>query len=206
MGNVILAHSLAHVLPPPGYNRQRPHCFVLTLASGGVFFFQAGTEDLLNEWVSTCNYWAARQSKEPLSGGVSNMEYGWNRVLDPITQISTIHDEDTTSIADVTDTFSIRSGKSIKKRTWPDPGTIGRSNDRIHINDWKPPMPSTVSSTHDEETQLEALQKQVKSLKQDLQTHNELRRPMAALVRSSHSLSSFSLLAHGSATVFSSIV
>ncbi|KAF8493600.1 hypothetical protein JB92DRAFT_1163112 [Gautieria morchelliformis] len=180
VGNVALAHSLAHALPPPGYNRQRPHCFVLTLASGGVFFFQAGTEDLLNEWVTTCNYWAARQSKEPLAGGVSNMEYGWNRVLDPVTQITTIHD-DAGSIADVTDTFSMRSGKSTKKRSWPDPNSIGRSHDRIFINEWKAPLPSTVSSTHDEETQLEALQKQVVSLKQDLQTHNELRRSMSAL-------------------------
>src|SRR6201996_5951054 len=80
VGIVQLAHSLAHVLPPPGYNRQRPHCMVLTLANGGVYFFQAGTEELVNEWVSTCNYWAARTSKEPLAGGVSNMEYGWNRV------------------------------------------------------------------------------------------------------------------------------
>ena len=55
---------------------------VLTLANGGVYFFQAGTEELVNEWVSTCNYWAARTSKEPLAGGVSNMEYGWNRVMD----------------------------------------------------------------------------------------------------------------------------
>lgn len=183
MGSVVLAHSLAHVLPPPGYNRQRPHCFALTLTSGGVYFFQAGTEDLLNEWVSTCNYWAARQSKEPLSGGVSNMEYGWNRVLDPVTQITTIYDEENGSIADVTDTFSVRSGKSTKKRSWPDAGTMGRSNDRIFINEWKPPLPSTVSSTHDEETQLEALQKQVELLKRELQTHNELRKPMSALVR-----------------------
>jgi PH and SEC7 domain-containing protein len=182
VGNVVLAHSLAHALPPPGYNRQRPHCFVLTLASGGVFFFQTGTEDLLNEWVTTCNYWAARQSKEPLSGGVSNMEYGWNRVLDPVSQITTTHD-DTGSIADVTDTFSMRSGKSNRKRNWPDPSSIGRSHDRIFVNEWKAPLPSTVSSTHDEETQLEALQKQVVSLKQDLQTHNELRKPMSALVR-----------------------
>ncbi|KIK53816.1 hypothetical protein GYMLUDRAFT_923411 [Collybiopsis luxurians FD-317 M1] len=59
VGIVQLAHSLAHVLPPPGYNRQRPHCMVLTLANGSVYFFQAGTEALVKEWVSTCNYWAA---------------------------------------------------------------------------------------------------------------------------------------------------
>ena len=74
VGTIMLAHSFANALPPPGYNRQRPHCMVLTLANGAVFLFQAGTEELVGEWVETCNYWAARQSKEPLAGGVSNME------------------------------------------------------------------------------------------------------------------------------------
>ncbi|KAJ7040960.1 hypothetical protein C8F04DRAFT_1305673 [Mycena alexandri] len=36
-----------------------------------------------NKWVSTCNYWATRTSKEPLVGGVSNMEYGWNHINKP---------------------------------------------------------------------------------------------------------------------------
>ncbi|KDN47537.1 hypothetical protein K437DRAFT_267827 [Tilletiaria anomala UBC 951] len=81
LGTINLAHTLANVLPPPGYNRNRPHVFALTLPGGAVYFFQAGHEELVHEWVSTCNYWAARQSKEPLAGGVSNMEYGWNKVL-----------------------------------------------------------------------------------------------------------------------------
>lgn len=34
------------------------------------------------EWVSTCNYWAARESKEPLMGGVGNLEYGWGACLE----------------------------------------------------------------------------------------------------------------------------
>lgn len=47
--------------------------------------FQAGTDDLVLEWVSTCNYWSARQSRQPLAGGVSNMEYGWQRVMPSVT-------------------------------------------------------------------------------------------------------------------------
>jgi len=81
LGEISLAHSLANALPPPGYNKARPHVFALTLPGGKVYFFQTGHEELVNEWVGTCNYWAARQSKEPLPGGVSNMEYGWNKVL-----------------------------------------------------------------------------------------------------------------------------
>lgn len=183
VGQVLLAHSLAHALPPPGYNRQRPHCMVLTLSSGGVYFFQAGTEELVNEWVSTCNYWAARQSKEPLAGGVSNMEYGWNRVLDPLTRVRSIS-EDNYSVrdGDNEDGQSVRSGKSGRSRIKEMAATVRADKspwaDRTFINEWKPPMPPTVPSNHDEETQMEALQKHVSSLKTELKLHNELRTPM----------------------------
>ncbi|KAH8119341.1 hypothetical protein DFH11DRAFT_1501723 [Phellopilus nigrolimitatus] len=179
VGTVSLSHSLAHTLPSPGYSRQRPYCFVLTLATGGVYFFQAGTEELVNEWVSTCNYWAARLSKEPLAGGVSNMEYGWNRVMD-IT-------EDRPSISEElqpkdSDTFSMRSGRSWNRK---DPFTLRSSSspfsERVTIHDWKLPMPSTVPSMHDEEGQLEALQKHAASLKAELNQHNAFRAPMQQL-------------------------
>jgi PH and SEC7 domain-containing protein len=145
---------------------------VLTLANGGVYFFQAGTEELVNEWVSTCNYWAARTSKEPLTGGVSNMEYGWNRILDP----------------DNSDAVSTKSGRSGRSRySKKDFVATVRGDkspwaDRIFINDWKPPMPPSVPSNHDEETQMDALQKHVAALKKDLEQHNDLRHPMMSLV------------------------
>ncbi|KAL5528345.1 hypothetical protein ACEPAF_7481 [Sanghuangporus sanghuang] len=181
VGTVSLAHSLAHALPPPGYSRQRPHCFVLTLATGGVYFFQAGTEELVNEWVSTCNYWAARTSKEPLAGGVSNMEYGWNRVMDLDDDRPSVSGDDP-SYRD-TDTFSTRSTRSWHgmKDTFSIRSGVSPYAERITIHDWKPPMPSTVPSTHDEETQLEALQKHATSLKTDLDKHNALRTPMIQL-------------------------
>jgi hypothetical protein len=183
VGTVQLAHSLAHSLPPPGYNRQRPHCMVLTMANGGVFFFQAGTEELVSEWVSTCNYWAARTSKEPLAGGVSNMEYGWNRITDALSgrSVSDEHKAD----YDRTDSTSVRSGRSARSKLgWKDGATVRNPPwaDRVLINDWKPPIPPSISSIHDEEAQLEALQKYVHMLKKDLKDHNELREPMAALV------------------------
>lgn len=179
MGSVLLAHSLAHSLPPPGYNRQRPHCMVLTLSNGAVYFFQAGTEELVNEWVSTCNYWAARQSKEPLAGGVSNMEYGWNRVLDPITRARSISEDNYTRDDDGA---SVRSGRSRLNKSSTVRADKSPWNDRIFINDWKPPMPPSVASTHDEETQLDALRKHVVSMKEELSEHNELRLPMMKLV------------------------
>jgi hypothetical protein len=183
-----LSHSLAHALPPPGYNRQRPYCMVLTLASGAVFFFQAGTEELVNEWVQTCNYWAARQSKEPLAGGVSNMEYGWNRVSDVFQHGRSVSDDESARPHDYTDTASVRSGRSTHSRfSRKDGVTTMRASsspwsDRTNINDWKPPLAPAISSIHDEEGQLEALKKHVAALTHELQEHNELRGPMMSLV------------------------
>ncbi|KAJ7462291.1 hypothetical protein B0H11DRAFT_2285624 [Mycena galericulata] len=186
VGTVQLSHSLAHSLPSPGYNRQRPYCMVLTLANGGVYFFQAGTEELVNEWVSTCNYWAARTSKEPLAGGVSNMEYGWNR-LDDAGHTRAHSETESSTTTDFSDMMSVRSGRSGRSKFgWREGaatvrGTSSPWADRVFINDWKPPLPPTVSSPHDEETQLEALRKHVASMKKDLKQHNEYREPMSAL-------------------------
>jgi PH and SEC7 domain-containing protein len=164
---------------------------VLTLANGGVYFFQAGTEELVNEWVSTCNYWAARTSKEPLAGGVSNMEYGWNRVADD----PYCHDR---SLSDIepppreSDSISLRSSRSVRSKLRFKDGAARAAQtpwvDRTFINDWKPPLPPTISSVHDEETQMEALQKHVSSMKKDLKRHNELREPMSSLVCRLHLL------------------
>lgn len=169
---------------------------VLSLPNGGVFFFQAGTEELVNEWVSTCNYWAARVSKEPLAGGVSNMEYGWNRIADPFAQTrATSHNDASRDSTDAADAMSIRSGRSTRssryKLAWKDGVATVRGSsspyvDKTFIADWKEPFPPGVSSTHDEETQLEALKKHVAFLKKDLQQHNDLRNPMMNLVE--HSL------------------
>src|ERR1700742_2958511 len=91
---------------------------VLTLSNGGVSFFQAGTEELVGEWVRTCNYWAARQSKEPLAGGVSNMEYGWNRVMDPLqsAHARAASDDESVRSPDYSDNVSVRSGRSGRSR------------------------------------------------------------------------------------------
>ena len=160
---------------------------VLTLASGAVYFFQAGTEELVNEWVQTCNYWAARQSKEPLAGGVSNMEYGWNRVSEVLQHGRSVSDDESIHVRDFTDNASVRSGRSNHSRFGrikEGAATLRVGNsDRTHINEWKPPLAPSVPSTQDEEAQLEALKKHVSVLMKELQEHNLLRGPMMALVR-----------------------
>lgn len=160
---------------------------VLTMANGAVYFFQAGTEELVNEWVSTCNYWAARTSKEPLAGGVSNMEYGWNRVFDTLPNGRC--QPETESVKDYTDAMSVKSGRSTRSKFggWRDGSATIRAmhspwGEKTTVYDWKTPLPPIVSSVHDEETQLEALKKHVLSMKKDLEKHNDLREPMTALV------------------------
>ena len=163
-------------MPPPGYSRERPHCFVLTLPGGGSYFFQAGTPDLVAEWVSTCNYWAARLSKEPLSGGVSNMEYGWNRVADSSGPSA---DDDLEEIA------SIRSGHS--RRSYASSAfhssALGAGADRTHVNEWKPPQVPLAPSHLGEEAQLDALRRHSAIVQRELAQHGALRGPMTRLVR-----------------------
>jgi len=60
-------------------------------------------------------------------------------------------------------------------------GTSSPYVDKTYIADWKEPLPPSVSSAHDEETQMEALKKHVAFLKKELQQHNDLRSPMMNL-------------------------
>ncbi len=169
-----LSHALASALPRPGYNAQRPYCFSLTLPTGQMSFFQAGTEDLVQEWVATCNYWAARRSRPPLPGGVGNVEYGWSRLL----EADVVPERD--------DTMSLRSNRSGRSRMSMQ-ATLARRNggtmvDRMHIAEWRAPQASLFPSPLDEEAQMESLQKHVLALHAELGTHKALEEPMGVMV------------------------
>lgn len=58
--------------------------WALKLPNGGVLAFLAGTREIADEYVYTCNYWAARVSREPLVEAVSSNEFGWGKPLDVI--------------------------------------------------------------------------------------------------------------------------
>ncbi|KAG2217575.1 hypothetical protein INT45_004928 [Circinella minor] len=155
IGSIALNHTLSNVLPPPGYNRQRPHVFAIQQPDGGVYLFQASSLDQVNQWVQTCNYWAARQSKEPLAGGVSNMEYGWGTCLqDVIMNLDTDEAE-------------------VHGQQFQDP-------DAISIFDWRPPSSPLVSSTLNEKEQYQTLQKHLKALDNEIDNHRELKTRMIA--------------------------
>ena len=81
MGGIDLKHSLATTLPS-GHSQERPFAFRLQQSNGAVDIFQGLTSVQVEEWVNTCNYWAARGSKEPLIGGITSLEYGWGKCLE----------------------------------------------------------------------------------------------------------------------------
>ncbi|CAO3612388.1 unnamed protein product [Mucor fragilis] len=160
MGSIELNHSLSNALPPPGYNKSRPHVFAIQEPNGGVYLFQAASNEQVVEWVSTCNYWAARQSKEPLQGGVGNLEYGWGSCLNDV----------------ILDLDAVESGEKITGKYFHDA-------DAVSISHWIPPAPTMVSSILDEKAQFESLQTYVNQLNEEINEHREIKRKIMVKVR-----------------------
>ena len=153
IGSFLLRQTLASALPSPGYSKTRQHVWALTLPSGGVFFFEAGTTELVKEWVESANYWAARTSKEPLRAGVSNMEWGWGGCL--VDDDGT--DDGTASISEShRSTFEgQRSPTTNGKASYGGDSHVLRG-DKAVIREWKPPPSSLMASSLTERSQLEA--------------------------------------------------
>lgn len=169
----LLRQTIASALPPPGYAKSRPYVWALSLPNGAVHLFQVGTPDIVKEFVSTANYWSARLSKEPMMGGVSNMEYGWS---DSAINRALLGSEAQFNMPAPGGRPSTQS--SI--RTSIDRGTVRPKlpGDKIYINDWSPPQQNTIASQLMEVDQLKALQAYVKNVEEELQKHNELRPAM----------------------------
>lgn len=170
----MLRQTIASALPPPGYSKSRPHVWALSLPTGAVHLFQAGTPEIVREFVSTANYWSARLSKEPLVGGISNIEYGWS---DSVINGALVGSENrspppSSGAHRPSIQSSIRSSidqQSVRPKL---------PADRVNISDWSPPQQSMAASHLSEEDQLKALQAYVKTVEDDLQRHNELRSAM----------------------------
>ncbi|KAF8458260.1 hypothetical protein BDZ91DRAFT_666074 [Kalaharituber pfeilii] len=165
IGSFLLRQTIASALPAPGYSKTRPHVWALSLPNGAVHLFQAGTPEIVREWVSTANYWSARLSKEPLIGGVSNVEYGWG---DCIADIDT---------ASTTATFGPRPSLQESIRSSIDHGMVRPRlpGDKVVIAEWTPPGQSMMASPLNEADQLKALETYVANIDIELQRHNELR-------------------------------
>ena len=171
----MLRHAIASALPPPGYSKTRPYVWALSLPTGAVHLFSVGTPDIVKEFVSTANFWSARLSKEPMVGGVSNMEYGWS---DNVVNRALVNSDSARS-------FSVAGGSrpstQLSTRSSVDiHGTVRPKmpGDRAYINDWNPPQQSMFASQLLEVDQLRALQAYVHNVEEELQRHNELRGAM----------------------------
>ncbi|KAJ5885292.1 hypothetical protein N7495_009802 [Penicillium taxi] len=172
----MLRQTIASALPPPGYSKSRPHVWALSLPTGAVHLFQAGTPEIVREFVSTANYWSARLSKEPLVGGISNIEYGWS---DAVINSALGSNESRSPPPSGPHHHSRPSIQSSIRSSLDQQGVRSKlPADRVNISDWSPPQQSMVASHLTEEDQLKALQAYVKNVEDDLQRHNELRGAM----------------------------
>ena len=179
----LLRQTIASGLPSPGYSKARPHVWALSLPTGAVHFFQVGTPEIVKEFVSTANYWSARLSKEPMVGGISNIEYGWG---DSVIDTSFLNIEKNAS-------FSVMGGSgprpSLQSSIRSARSSIDQGNykprlpgDRVVISDWTPPQQSMIASVLMEVDQLKALLTYVKNITEDLEKHNDLRGAMLLAV------------------------
>jgi hypothetical protein len=179
LDNFPLRQTIASALPPPGYSKTRPHVLALSLPTGEVHLFQVGTPDIVREFVMTINYWSARLSKEPLTGGVSSMEYGWGEnVINP----ALIRQDSSPSVQGHMPRPSVTSSlrSSMDQATGTPKARL--PGDKITLNDWTPPSCSMMASTLMEVDQLRALTNYVKNIEGELGYHNELRAPLLITV------------------------
>jgi hypothetical protein len=211
----LLRQTIASALPPPGYSKSRPNVFALSLPTGAVHLFQVGTPEIVKEFVSTANYWSARLSKEPLIGGVSNVEYGWgDAILSAATAQSRPESRATTGHGSAPGTSSsshpvtLNSGRhsamspasperqptgigSMGRRS-EDQGPMGSTwkarlpGDKANISDWTPPTQSMMASQLMEIDQLRGLTAYVANVEEELKKHNDYRGLMGMAVSLSY--------------------
>ena len=184
----LLRQTIASALPPPGYSKSRPHVWALSLPTGAVHLFQVGTPEIVREFVSTANYWSGRLSKEPLVGGISNVEYGWseNVINGALAQTELAKSPSSSPVPFGRPSFQSSIRGSMEQQ-------VARPKlpaDRIAISEWAPPQQSMAASSLSEMDQLRALQVYVKNVEDELQKHNELRTMMSLAFSPRHSNSS----------------
>ena len=179
-----LRHTLASALPPPGYSKARPHVWALSLPTGAVHLFHAGTAEIVREFVAAANYWSARLSKEPLVGAVSNVEYGWSERIINLALLAG-DGRPPSTVPPLPSNASVNSGvprpslqSSIRSSFDQSVGGGARPRlpgDKVPISDWSPPSQSMLASQLLEVDQLKALTTYVRNVEEELKKHNELR-------------------------------
>ena len=197
----VLRQTIASTLPSPGYSKTRPHVWALSLPSGAVHLFQVGTPEIAREFMDTANYWSARLSKEPLSGSVSNIEYGWS---DQVINMALVERRESSSVGSPPPSMqnmtngatrhmhsSSNGATALPRPSFQssvrgsfDTGFGGGSTtggkarlpgDKAQIMEWHAPTQSLMASQLMEVDQLRALTAYVANVEQELARHNEVR-------------------------------
>ena len=79
--------SLIHAFATPyhydGTAHPRPHTISIMMANCHVYLMQTPSAVAAEAWIRTVNYWAGLRSREPMRGGISNLEYGWSLLKSP---------------------------------------------------------------------------------------------------------------------------
>ncbi|KAK5801674.1 hypothetical protein F5H01DRAFT_284071 [Linnemannia elongata] len=176
--DIPLQHTITNILPPPGYSASRRHVFALQLFTGAVYLFQTKTPQECESWARTCNYWASRTSKEPLIGGVVNMEYGWGRALDGVIMALQAEESASTTSSGID---MVESPRPMQSSVNAHMGSSMPAGDRITLFEWTEPMPTMSQSLLTEEEQMQALKRYVASLESEMEVHQEHRVPMMRL-------------------------
>lgn len=196
----ILRQTIASTLPTPGYSKARPHVWALSLPSGAVHLFHVGTPEIAVEFMTTANYWSARLSKEPLAGGISNIEYGWSdQIINPALldrSESFQHPPSSMQSRQMSHAHSMstdrgrRSSLHSSIRGSIDTGFGGSvraklPGDKTTIHEWQPPSQSMMASQLMEVDQLRQLTTYVQTQEEELERHNELKHAIELAVSTS---------------------
>ncbi|EME40260.1 hypothetical protein DOTSEDRAFT_82883 [Dothistroma septosporum NZE10] len=189
----ILRQTIASTLPPPGYSKARPNVWALSLPSGAVHLFQVGTPEIAEEFKTAANYWSARLSKEPLAGGVSNIEYGWSeKIVNPAIldrSESFQHPPSSMQTRNAGHAHSMSTDRTERERRGSLQSSIRNSfdtgfgsgtkpkthGDKATIMEWQPPSQSMMASQLMEVDQLKQLTAYVTGQEEELSRHQEMK-------------------------------
>ncbi|ORY84398.1 hypothetical protein BCR37DRAFT_391979 [Protomyces lactucae-debilis] len=157
-----LNQAVAFKLSTKAY-KDHAHVWSLITANGQRHAFATGTQDLVEEWVTTANYWAGRVSKEPLLGAVGSAEYGWGE------QMAALLAEQESSPAVPRTASSSRSKK-------------GAPGDHIVIQEWQPEPPSSTISSLPVTEQIVALTRFLAAIEEELKQHQAMQASLPQLL------------------------
>ncbi|KAI8912460.1 hypothetical protein EDD86DRAFT_201420 [Gorgonomyces haynaldii] len=148
---LVLVHAFAIRVE----NEKRENVFSLHLSNGNSYMFQAPSIEALDQWIMTINYWAGRNSRQPMRGGMSSGDYGWSNLTDEPKR--SIEQESRLS-------FTLRRKEKPKLLSWTPPTTSSR-----------------LVSESPESVQLETMFKQVEIVLKEIKEHEQVYDKMIAL-------------------------